>query len=100
MLEAQLTGQGTGVAVQGGRVDPTGKVQIGPGIGVTVEHRHPAADEEGEFPVVDMIDTGDRRLLDEARGRSGGPGEIGSEDGPGTEGEDAGCQGATQKPAA
>ena len=54
------------VAVQGGRVRPSGQVQVGPAVVVAVEGRHAAAHEVGELAGVGVVDARGRGLLDEA----------------------------------
>ena len=55
------------VAVERGRLGAAGEVEVGPRVVVAVERRHAAAHEEGELPVVAVLDAGGRRLLHEAR---------------------------------
>ena len=73
-----MTGLGTGskprapadraaVAVEGGGLGATGEVEVLQPVVVTVEGRHPAADEVHEVPVVSVLEHAG--LLDEPRRR-------------------------------
>ena len=64
--EAQRAAGRALVAVERCRLGAPGEVEVGTRVVVAVERRHPAADEEGELPVVAVLDAGGRRLLHEA----------------------------------
>jgi hypothetical protein len=72
LYEAQRAAHRALVAVQRGRLAPTGEEQFGAPVVIAIEHRHTAADEELELPVVGVVDAGRGRLVHEQRGLAGG----------------------------
>ena len=82
LAEPKRTGDRAVVAVESCRVGPTGEVEVGLPIIVTVEHGNATPNEERPVPVVCVVDAGGVGLFDETR-RSEGFGRCG---------RSAGCQ--------